>query len=588
MKTIKHIIFFLISFMYCSGTLSGQTQLEHKKTTFYDAEGNLYWNKELPAYIWVSPSPDSEKLLLKSKEHAKYVNPCYFDTEGPNFIRTRWAVDKDTKKTVHPQVEIKFPVIVDGVPPSSELEIEQTSHYKKNKNDFYGSIQDIKIKSYDKYAGIKNIYYSINNQPYKKYIENLQVDKEGDVVLKYYAVDNVGNVEVPKQKVFSLDKTAPETFHTVVGIALKGNIISLGTKIYLESKDNMIGVKATYLKYDDGNYKLYNGKTLPLKQLENGQHTLTYYSIDKVGNTEKPKKFDFYLDKLAPILTSDVLGDRYIVKDQIYFSGRTKLKLTAVDNKSGVKEKMYSIDGSKFKKYDQPFYLPSVKGIHIIKYFAVDNLDNNSSGNSKHKYEQYKHKIEKIYVDLVGPTINHSYLGNIFHARDTVFINENTKIKLTATDKESGLQYISYSIDGVQEETKYTKPFPIKKDSMNVKSGVHILEYFGYDNVNNRNRGQIFFYVDNEGPVPSYSYSIKPIDKKAGLDVYPSYVIVYLSATDATIGTKDIYYSINGVKEQLYSKLIKGFKSNQINTIKIRAIDKLKNETVKEFKFYVE
>ena len=30
----------------------------------------------------------------------------YLDTEGINYIRSKWAVDKNTKKTVSPQQEI--------------------------------------------------------------------------------------------------------------------------------------------------------------------------------------------------------------------------------------------------------------------------------------------------------------------------------------------------------------------------------------------------------------------------------------------------------------------------------------------------
>jgi hypothetical protein len=65
-------------------------------------------------------------------------------------------------------------------------------------------------------------------------------------------------------------------------------------------------------------------------------------------------------------MSADVLGVRFIVGDRIYFSGRTKLKLTAVDKKLGVKEIKYFIDDMG-GAYSDPFYLPSKAGRHINK-----------------------------------------------------------------------------------------------------------------------------------------------------------------------------------------------------------------------------
>jgi hypothetical protein len=298
-----------------------------------------------------------------------------------------------------------------------------------------------------------------------------------------------------------------------------------------------------------------------------------------VGNKEIPKTFSFFLDKSAPILTSDVLGDRFIVNGKIYFSGRTKLKLTAVDNKSGVKEVKYSIDNSDFKEYTDPFYLPKKPGFHIIKYYAIDRMNNNT-GVGGSNYKNYKYSTKKIYVDLVGPTLSHSYIGKRFFTRDTVFLGKNSKIKLSATDFESGLQYISYSIDGVQKETMYKEPFTISGN------GKHLIEYFGYDNVNNRNIGRFYVIVDQTPPEPSYTFSVEPYQTVDGLNVYSSYVMVYLSGSDKMIGTQQIFYSINGSAEKLYTLPISGFKKGK-NILKFKTVDKLGNEKYDVVSFIV-
>ncbi len=585
MKTLNLLLLTVILGILFVTSGQAQEQKKHVKKSYTDAEGNLYWNKALPFRIWISVDNSSEKILLESKEASKYVNPSYFDTEGPNFIRTRWEVDTVTKKTIYPQKEIRWPVITDGTPPIVKIHYSATSKNTINGTTYYGKGLSVELTAKDNFSGVEAIYYSINGQAYTEYKGKIVLDKNGDFNLKYYAVDNVGNagkIKGNNDVNFSISTDAPITEHQIIGIA-QNEVISMKTKIKLNVKASKAGTKATYYSIDGGKKQIYNRKNVPVSMLKNGDHTLTYYSIDNVNNIEQEKTFNFYLDKLAPILTSDVLGDRYIVNDRIYFSGRTKLKLTAVDNKSGIDKTMYSIDGSEFKEYTEPFYLPSIAGIHIIRYYAIDKMNNNTSGTRSVKYEEYNHKVEKIYVDLTGPTLSHKYIGKVFKTRDTVFINKKTQIMLIAYDKESGTDHIAYSFDGDQAEIEYERPFSIDK------SGLHTLEYFGYDKVNNRNIGKIFFFGDNEGPVPAHNFSIKSIGNKEGLEVYPAYVQLYISATDEMIGTQNIYYSINGKPEMKLTKLyVQGFMKGKINTVNVRAVDKLGNQTETEIKFFVE
>ena len=76
----------------------------------------LYWNKHLPVYLYLSPNPNgADAHLLKSESMPRYATPFYFDTEGRNFMRTRWAVDPDTKKAIVPQKEVLWEVYADGL-----------------------------------------------------------------------------------------------------------------------------------------------------------------------------------------------------------------------------------------------------------------------------------------------------------------------------------------------------------------------------------------------------------------------------------------------------------------------------------------
>ena len=560
----------------------GQEIVEHEKTTYRGDDGKLYWNKELQVYINISTEPDTKGYELKSERHAKYTNPFYFDTEGINFIRTDWAVDKETREYIYPKFELKFEVYVDGKAPVTKVEFLGSGKYKKNGKYHYGKGLKLSLSSTDALSGVKKIYYSLDNEPYKEYTEEIEINTENsEHVLKYYAVDNVGNTENVKTntRTFYTDIGNPQTYHNITGINLEENIIATNTKIYLTASDEGIGMKATYYKFDDDPFILYNGNAIPINQLSEDHHTLTYYSEDNVGNIEDVKSYTFFLDKTAPILTSDVLGDRYIINDRIYFSGRTKMKITAVDNKSGVKEVNYSVDESEFDKYSEAFYLPQKTGYHVVKFYAVDNAEN-ATGEGK-GYKQYTYTSKKIYVDLSGPNLNHSITGKYFTTRDTMFLGKDSKIELSANDKESGLLYISYSIDGTQEETKYNEPFTL------TGNGKHLIEYFGYDNVNNRNINSFHVVVDQDAPEPHYLFSINPIKVEDGLKVYPNYVVMYLSGIDKKTGNDRILWSLNNSIEKLYVSALRNFKPGK-NMLKFKVVDKLDNEKYTEVEFLIE
>ncbi len=583
MKKLRFTGIIIITQILCLTALKAQTQIIPEKTSYEDSTNLLYWNKDLPVYLHLSSKPDEKGDLVKSKISAKYTNPFYFDTEGINYMRTKYAVDTATRNTINPHIEILWEVYADGTAPLTKSHFTGAKKYVFKGKTYYGKGLKISLNAKDAGSGVKNIYYSVNSAPYKKYETELIPNPNDEICeLKYYATDNTGNVEdLKKNKItFFIDEDAPETFHNITGIDLERSIIALNTKIYLDASDAKSGIKATYYKFDEGPYIPYNGNILPLKQLSEDNHVLTYYSEDKVGNKETPKTFKFFLDKSAPILTSDVLGDRFIVNNKIYFSGRTKLKLTAVDNKSGVKEVKFAIDGSEFKKYDQPFYLPKKPGFHIVKYYAIDRMNNNT-GIGGSNYKNYKYSTKKIYVDLVGPSLNHSFTGKRFYTRDTVFLGKKSKIKLSAVDTESGLQYISYSLDGEQKETMYKGPFTVSGN------GKHMIEYFGYDNVNNRNIGRFYVIVDENPPEPNYTFSVKPYRTEDGLNVYPSYVMVYLSGADQMTGTEQIYYSVNGSIEKLYTVPVSGFKKGK-NNLKFKTVDKLGNEKYDEVNFFIE
>lgn len=577
--------YLLIIILFTNIYLRAQDVPKFEPTNFVDESGKLFWNKALPVYLYLSPNSDgSDAKKPKSEISAGYTNPFYFDTEGKNYMRTHWAVNKDTKKPVAPRQEILWEVYADGVAPKTTVALSEKIFKKVNQKTVYGRNLSIELKSYDATSKVKEIYYSLNGESFRIYGGNLNNFNEGENILKYFAVDNVNNVEEVGEKIFVIDKTPPETGFTITGISLQGNVISASTKIYLNVKDNYAGVKDIYYQIDSSNIiKWKEDYNIPLETLKDGEHSLGFYSKDYVNNVEKEQYFDFYLDRTAPITVSDVLGDKFVVGTKVYFSGRTKMKITSIDNKSGVKQVLYSIDGSEFEDYSDPFYMPNAPGWHVVKYFALDSTENITKDQYSEDFLQYKMKIDKIYVDLSGPSLSHFISGDKYVRGDTTFIGSKSKVNLMASDGESGLQMITYSIDGELKETPYLKPFSL--DSL--KTGIHKIEYFGYDNVNNRNIKGFEILLDNTGPEIGYKFSVKPVSNSDGLGVYPADTYLFVTAQDDLTGVSSIFYSVNGGQLYVYKNYVKGFKKGE-NTVKFKTKDKLENETNFEIKFIIE
>lgn len=575
MKNILLLSLLLISFV---------SQSQQSPTHYVDTTGTLYWRKSTPVYLFVSDAPDGESVRLKSKVTPQYADPFFLDTEGLNYIRSRNAVDKESMRIV-PDTEVMYEIYADGIAPVTSISYGNLSKYTVDGIIYYQAGLTIDLEAKDQMSGVRKLEYAINNAPFSAYSKTLTFTKPGAYVVKFRSEDQVGNQEEVNTLEFTIDGEPPISDFNVNGIT-SDNVVATTSKMYFLSVDSLSGTSFIQYKFDANKFMKYNGSDLPLAELEEGEHTVTYFAEDFVGNKEAEQNFTFFLDKSAPLMVADVLGDRFIVDDEIYFSGRTKLKLTAVDNKVGVKEIMFSVDGAEFKKYDQPFYLPSISGVHVVKYYSVDNLQNSTADSKSARYigqggyEQFKHNVNKFYVDLTGPVINHVVLEYAFTRSDSLFIGPYSKIKLNGADPESGLKKLTYNLVGSVGEVDYTEPFNLAEE------GYKTINYYGYDNVNNRNVAKFGFYLDATPPDIFIQFNTGSIESKETKLVYPVTSGIFLSATDKTSGVSSVTYSIDGSDFRSYAGLITKFNKGKHELV-VKAKDFLNNEAIKEITFFI-
>lgn len=570
-------IYTIALLLFTSFSSFSQEIITHEKGFYTDEEENLYVAKSIPLYIWMtnSKNQDDDPVLLKSNATSEYAKPFYLPFEGLNIIKSPSAVDTSTLVVLYPRKPILFEVIADGTPPLTKYVAKESKSYWSGKKLYYGGDLIVFLNASQGLSGLNKTYFSVNGEPYKEYTDSLIFNEDGEYKIKYYSVDNVGNTEKVKSRYFTIDLEKPVSTKKIKS-DLHENILSSRSSIVLSASDSISGLANIYYSIDEKAERIYK---YPIRttNLAEGEHSIKYYAVDRVGNKEPVNAYSFYVDKSAPILVEEIMGNSYIANGKEYSSGRSKLKLTAVDNKSGIKGIYYSLNGGKFEAYEKPFYLSDISGSLSVVSYAIDNVNNKSSVSEKTT------KNRSSYVDLSGPSLKYEFAGPMFRTRDSIYISEKTKVMLKGFDKESGLEKITYTVDA-EKELEYTEPFSIES------SGKHIINYTGYDFVGNTNISSFSLITDNKGPDIFSRFSILPIGKDTVegkvIDIYSSHVVLFLSATDQRVPIDRIYYSEDSINYQLYTGLISNFKRGKHYKLYVKASDKIENfsHNIVEFK----
>lgn len=575
MKNIYTSIFFIFPILIFSQSIS---KLDHQKRV-YSNDKNTYVQKSLPLYLKFSIEPNGENYTLNSNVSKDYSNPMYLDSEGINYIRSKWAVDSESKKVVSPKQEILYEIYADGLAPKTKSIFKNAPSYSSKKN-YFGKGLFVELNAKDYGSGLENIYYTLSSDGFIEYSSSLQMDKEGEIDFFYYSSDNVGNSEKIRNKNFTVDLTPPLTEHSITGIVYQETILSPTSSFKITSIDNLSGVKNIFYAFDGSNN--FNYSTLvKLSNLKDGNHILKYWSTDNVENSEleSAKTFSFYLDKIAPVSKLDIVGDLFLGKYN-YVSERTELKLSSNDNKAGVKNIHYRINGKERNIYSGNFKLPNKQGLYNIKYDAIDNVENLS-----------KNYYKTVFLDNNPPKTWIKYGSPQFFKNGELFISNKTKVILNSKDSESGVKNTLYSVDA--EAMKDYSSFMVESE------GKHVINFYSTDNVNNAHDiRKSKCHVDNTPPEIFYNFSIEPSGTKningENLNIYPNYTRLYLGATDEKVGTDKILYSIGNGKLVSYSSgssldisELNTFLKNKLYELNIQAIDKLGNKSEKTIKFFV-
>lgn len=549
--------------------------VKEEQTVYVDKNSKVYVNKNLPIYLKFSTTPDGETHDLKSLSHPEDTEPLYLDTEGPNYIRTKWAVDPKTKEYAYPLREIQMELYADSKAPIVQPIFNATNMFKNEGVVYYGKDLEIQFREWDEQSGVKNSFWSLNNSSWNTGKASFANENTDSYSFTYYSVDNVNNYTDTESVSFVFDKTAPKTslLKTKEGTYVFGPKTQVQFKVVEEHS----GVKTTYFKLGDGEYvKVKAGQVMP-STLEDGEYEMTFYSVDNVVNGEELRTEEVYLDKIAPVTSLEATSS-FEKGKRLYVSPNSKISLTATDNKAGVKQIKFTTRGILNEVYTESFSIENYHGATSVSYNASDIVDNVESKN-----------YQEIFVDSLRPSTQIEFVGEFFEVANRFYVNESTELKLTASDLNSGVAYTEYAAIG-SDFKKYDNPFKLTTE------GYNGMMYRSVDNVDNAEYSQsIDLYLDKKGPQIVYNFSNQPISEENGIKVYPAGTRLFLGATDDQSGTNSISYQINNQKAVHYSspKTIdisekKAFKRGKEFEVKITTTDLVDNVTTESIKFKIE
>ncbi|WP_234018991.1 MULTISPECIES: family 16 glycoside hydrolase [unclassified Streptomyces] len=285
------------------------------------------------------------------------------------------------------------------------------------------------------------------------------------------------------------DTTAPETSAKAEGTTNSDGAFVGSASVTVAASDDGSGVDRIEYALDDGAYTPY---TAPVVVDQVGAHTLKYKATDKAGNAAAEKSLDFTVvapptdDRTPPETSATVTGEKNA--DGAYV-GMATVTVSASDTGSGVNSVEYAIgsDGA-WQPYTAPVMVHD-PGTYTVRYRATDKAGNQAAEKS----------VDFTVVappaqDTTPPSVSLTVGGD--KNSDGAYIN-SAKLTLTATDDDSGVDKVEYSLDG-GPYLAYTAPVSVDR------VGAHSVAYRASDKAGNTAEPQTFvFAVASGGGVPA-------------------------------------------------------------------------------------
>lgn len=384
-----------------------------------------------------------------------------------------------------------------------------TDNYKDKNTIFYAVTRDKKEHYTKETVGATHRYEGFN--------------KDGDYIVRVYAVDKAGNRSTVKELSFTKDTTAPVLDLTG---AVEGSY-SQGTKTISahikERNYETVTVDASIEKTLDGkNSSIGFGSIKPNKVdyiqskllKETGTYTVKLSAVDKAGNKATPKTLSFTIDNDKPIVEITGVAKENGYKSSVtpkvtwedsYFAKKS-ISLTRADGKTA-KVSFKDSDTAKggVRTYSNFAKIASNDGTYTLTCKVEDK-----AGNTETKTTTFAvNRFGSVYdVKGISKKLNGSYINDL-----------DTDIQITEKNVTGLDQYKTFvTKDGVKQETEVdvtkgsakgwkTYRYSFGKELF-AAEGAYELNISSKDTVGNfsefvKDNDEFILYIDKTAPVIS-------------------------------------------------------------------------------------
>jgi M6 family metalloprotease-like protein len=424
-------------------------------------------------------------------------------------------------------------IFVDSTPPDTTLTVGDPKYgilptYVNLETELHLEATD------DTGCGVEFIWYKIESGSWIEFTGNFTLPSPGTHTVYYYSQDYLGQSETVKQEDIVVDITPPSTTHTIGSKKYRANdfdlwnvtssalfeLITLDTDV----QDTWFTINGKY--YEDLDFSLgYFG-------LSEGFYTITWGSIDKLGNNETGNSITVFLDTSYPTTELTVGNPKYRAKDTDYWkiTKETDFNLYSPYQKSGVNKTWYTIDGDYYEGtvFDLSSYIDAQ---YIITYGTIDNLGHNETANQIIIILD----SDMQYIDLV--------LGEPkYRASDTHLFNVTTltTFSLLIFDAYLDVDHTWYTINGdYYEGTIFTLD--------GYDEGLQTVTFGTYDIFGTSETwGTILVYLDDSPPDTDIEPQGPKVQDQNKWKVTKD-TMFSLSSDDEYSGVSNIWYTIQGM-----------------------------------------
>jgi len=220
-------------------------------------------------------------------------SPLHFTSEGANQTQQVTVTDKagNSATFTSPAVHIDLTV------PSTSISIPGISQTQ----EWFTNPVPVTLNAWDNLSGVANTFYSINGGGAQTYTSTFTLSADGNYTVEFWSVDVAGNSDAHQTRTVWIDSTAPVTQASVSGTAGSNNWYRSTVQVSLSASDNLSGVQNSFYRTDGGATQTYSS---PFALSTMGQHTVDYWSVDNLNNTEVTRSLLVKIDTINPLVTA--------------------------------------------------------------------------------------------------------------------------------------------------------------------------------------------------------------------------------------------------------------------------------------------